>query len=55
MNKRVFKKPAPAEAKSLRRADSVVPILGTWLPLPLDVKAARETERWHILLTSVEM
>ena len=55
MNKRVFKKPAPAEANSLRRADFVVPILGTWLSLPLDVKAARKTELWHIFLTPAEM
>jgi len=42
MNKRVFQKPAPAEANSLRRAKFEVPILGTWLPLPLDVEAARK-------------
>lgn len=55
MNKKAFKKPAPAEANSLRRADFVVPILGTWLPLPLDVKAAQETELWQIFLTPAEM
>ena len=44
MNKRVFQKPAPAEANSLRRADFEVPILGTWLPLPLDVEATRKAE-----------
>lgn len=47
MNKRVFKKPAPAEANSLRRADFEVPILGTWLPLPLYAEAGRKTELWH--------
>lgn len=55
MNKRVFKKPAPAEANSLRRADFEVPILGIWLPLSLEVKAARKTELWDILLTPAEM
>ncbi len=53
--KRVFKKSAPAEANSLGRADYEVPILGTWLPLPLDVKAARKAELWLILLTPAEM
>jgi hypothetical protein len=53
MNKRVFKKPAPAEANSLRRADFVVPILGTWLPLTLYAEAARKTETWHNLMNTV--
>ena len=49
MNKRVFQKPAPAEANSLRWAYFEVPILGTWLPLPLDAEAGRKTEPLHNL------
>lgn len=52
MNKRVFKKPAPAEANSLRRADFVVPILRTWLPLPLDAELGRKTGPWHNLMNT---
>ncbi len=44
MNKRVCKKPAPAEANSLRRADFEVPILGTWLPLPHRIDVVKDEQ-----------
>jgi len=52
MNNTVFQKPASAEANSLRRAYFGVPILGTWLPLPLEAEASWKTDPWHILINT---